>query len=252
MEKLKRYINIVDAGSTKTRIVRLDRDTGQVCGEVTIQGLNPLQMTEEQLRRSFYSSGNSLDYTDSDVAYFGAGCIPGAPTERMERVLKYGCGNHVSVSSDMQGTILSLFGSFGSGIASILGTGSNSALVRKGEIVAKIAPLGYLLGDEGSGASIGKRFLRELLRGNISSDTAKAFYAETNNTSDTIMGSVYHSNVRSLPLNRYFAQFTRFIAGHMDDPCCEAVVKDEFRVFLKIISVGIRIIVVSLWDLQAL
>ena len=74
----------------------------------------------------------------------------------------------VEAEGDMMGAARALFGKK-PGIACILGTGANSCLYDGAKIVMNTPPLGYILGDEGSGAVIGKLFLNGIFKGSLPS-----------------------------------------------------------------------------------
>lgn len=103
------------------------------------------------------------------VYFYGAGCGGTFPeaTEKMVRELRthFGAG-HIEAQTDLLGAARALFGR-GEGVACILGTGSNSCWCRGGEIVENVPPLGYVLGDEGSGAAMGRNLVNGIFKGHI-------------------------------------------------------------------------------------
>ena len=134
----------------------------------------------------------------------------------------------VQVFSDLMGAARALCGRQ-PGIACIMGTGSNSCLYDGEVIQANTPPLGYILGDEGSGASLGKRLLRDLFKGQLPEHLRNLFLQESGYTYPIIINKVYHQPLA----NRFLASLTPFISRHIDEPSlCEMVV-DEFRVFFR-------------------
>ncbi|MDE6371575.1 MAG: ATPase, partial [Duncaniella sp.] len=101
----------------------------------------------------------------TDVWFYGAGCREGQPIENVRRSLagRFKDAN-VSVASDMLGAARAVCGNR-PGIVGILGTGSNSCHYDGMRITANVSPLGYILGDEGSGAVLGKLFLGRMFKG---------------------------------------------------------------------------------------
>ena len=99
------------------------------------------------------------------------------------------CDN-VVVDSDLLGAARALCGDR-EGIACILGTGANSCLYDGHEIVANIPPLGYILGDEGSGAVLGKMFLNAIFKGFLSEEIKQLYLQESSQSYADIIRKVY-------------------------------------------------------------
>lgn len=115
------------------------------------------------------------------------------------------------------------------GIACILGTGANSCLYDGHEIVANIPPLGYILGDEGSGAVLGKMFLNAIFKGFLSEEIKQLYLQESSQSYADIIRKVYREPLA----NRYLATTAKFIAAHEADyPELRTLVKDNFRGFI--------------------
>lgn len=161
---------LVDSGSTKT-------DWCVTCGErrvfVNTKGINPVVQSDDEildiLKTEFLPSlmreGISLRDADSlSVYYYGAGCTK-EKTPRVVSMLRqiFGECASIEVRSDLLAAARALFG-HGEGIACILGTGSNSCLYDGEDIVANTPAMGYILGDEGSGAVLGRIFLNALFK----------------------------------------------------------------------------------------
>jgi len=128
----------------------------------------------------------------------------------------------------MLGAARSLFGDK-PGIAAILGTGSNSCLYNGVDVVCNIPPLGFILGDEGSGASIGKRFLKRLMRKDLSEELLNEFLDEYDLDIPAIYAKVYREN----KANMFLASLTQFISKHIDDIRIRSVVQEEFDIFFE-------------------
>lgn len=218
-----RRIVIVDAGSTKTHARILSRVSGEVEETVSMAAVNPVHLSDEELDNRLSPLATVLR-SDDDVAYFGAGCMPGMPSERVAASLRrIGATGSVTVDSDIVAAALALFGE-NEGIACILGTGSNTAYVSDGEVRSSVPSLGYVLGDEGSGAAIGRRLLRSVLRSELPQELTDAFETETSQTLSDVIENLYR---RPTP-NRYLAQFTYFVAKHIDIREIRQLVRDEF------------------------
>lgn len=150
-------IIIADAGSSKVEWGVVDAATGARTFETP--GINAVMLGEEELRRAF---GEALRGLQADaIYYYGAGCATEAVCAKVERALPR--APRVEVASDMLGAARALCGR-GPGLVLILGTGSNSALYDGRALTANMPPMGFIVGDEGSGASFGRRLLREVYR----------------------------------------------------------------------------------------
>ena len=145
-----------DGGSTKTTWMTEENGTRQL---FRTQGLNPFHQTEDEMRRIINNEllrqeGFPCAAAISYVHFYGAGCtIEKAPLLATILHEFFPASHDVEVGSDILGAARALFHNE-EGIACILGTGSNSCLYDGKEIVANVSPMGYILGDEGSGAPV--------------------------------------------------------------------------------------------------
>lgn len=150
-------IIIADAGSTKVHWAAVEAD-GAV-QTVETPGVNALMMSEAQLREVFSAAiGNRQPEV---VYYYGAGCVSADVCYKVASAFPKGC--YVEVASDMLGAARALFGRE-PGLALIMGTGSNSAFYNGRSLTKNMPPMGFILGDEGSGAAFGKRMVRLAFR----------------------------------------------------------------------------------------
>lgn len=218
---------IADSGSTKTQWVVTD-GTADVA-EFTTKGLNPVMLGIDELRDELSAALVSVSLTHGDsVFFYGAGCVPElCPTVAAVIREVTGC-RHVEVASDMLGAARALCGTE-PGIAAILGTGSNTCYYDGREIVANTPPLGYVLGDEGSGARLGIALANGVLKGYLSAELAAAFAAETGLDKASVIERVY----RRPGANVFLASLTRFIAAHIDRAEVDALVRAEFVRFFS-------------------
>ena len=219
-----------DSGSTKTTWL-LDTNGAEKLYFYT-QGINPFHMDietmesilKEELLPQLQSSGFPID----DIEFYGAGCTA-EKSVILKNILQkiFPSSKSVIVGSDMLGAAKALFNNE-PGIACILGTGSNSCLYDGEKIVENISPMGYILGDEGSGAVIGKTFLNCLYKGKHR-DFINVFETETGLTLLDIINKVYRG---PLP-NRFLASLCPFIHSHLTEQWIEEMVIDCFRKFFE-------------------
>ena len=88
-------------------------------------------------------------------------------------------------------------------------------------------PLGWVLGDEGSGTYIGRQLVGNLLKGLCDESLRQLFFEEERLDYDEIIRRVY----REPYANRFLASFAPFIRTHIDRPEIRELVLRSFRDF---------------------
>lgn len=242
MMNSKQLTLVADSGSTKTDW--MVAETGQT---FHTQGLNPVLMSEEDIVGILQQelvpqldvllpqmvAGCSLS-----VFFYGAGVRPDAEGI-MQRAIARAVGYQelvagrtwaeqpeVRAASDLLGAARALCG-HREGIACILGTGANSCLFDGEQIVANTPALGFILGDEGGGAALGKRFLNAIFKGLLPAAMRDDFLASTGLTLNDVIRRVYRE---PMP-NRFLASTSLYISEHLDVPALRELVKQNFRDF---------------------
>lgn len=219
-----------DSGSTKTTWMVEEN------GRKTLfhtQGLNPFYMTPAEMQsiisRELLSQDGFPDAAQFRKVYFyGAGCTTEkAPLLHDVLASIFLSAKTIEVGSDMLGAAKSLLGN-NEGIACILGTGANSCLYDGQSVIANVSPMGFILGDEGSGAVLGKTFVNLLYKGGHP-DVRDAFEKYSGLTQADIIQCVY----REPTPNRFLASFAPFIKQHLDIAWIEEMVVDCFRLFFQ-------------------
>lgn len=220
-------ILIADGGSTKTdwSVVSGNRETERI----RTRGINPFFQTEEEIsaeiRDNLIPQIRQYDVIEA-VYFYGAGCAFPEKNEILRRSVTHYLPVSVEVGSDLLAAARALCGHY-PGIACILGTGSNSCLYDGKKIVRNISPLGFILGDEGSGAVLGKLLVGDVLKNQLPAALQKAFFAESGLTPVAIMEKVYK---QPFP-NRFLASLSPFLLRHMEEPAVYNLVGDSFRAF---------------------
>ena len=225
---------IADSGSTKT-------DWVLVGGETKVfrtQGLNPIHMTERQMSQIIRAEllpqlGGNVSSIDA-VFFYGAG-VRADMEAKMEQVLAaaihqapFAENGNVSASSDLLGAARALCGQ-SEGIACILGTGSNSCLYDGRSIARNTPALGYVLGDEGSGAVLGRLFLNALFKGRLSEKLMEEFCSWEKTTLSGVIERVYRTPLA----NRWLASLAPFIHEHLSDEGVRPLVVENFVSFFR-------------------
>ena len=217
-------ILIADSGSTKTAWCIIEGENRQF---FYTQGINPYQQSEDdiiaELQRALVPEVRSAEA----IYFYGAGCTAEkAPVVASALRRSISTDADIYVDSDMLGAARSLCGRE-SGVVCILGTGSNSCLYDGTELVSNVSPLGYVLGDEGSGAYIGKRLVGNCLKRQFSEEVCRLFSEEIQLSTASIVNKVYRE---PFP-NRFLASLSPFCSRHRDLPEIHAFLVDCFREF---------------------
>ena len=222
-------ILIADSGSTKTDWVL--HDSNSIVARVKTQGLNPtLQESEEiyNILKEELADKISSDAPDT-IYFYGAGCAYEGANERMRTALsKIFTTKKIEINSDLLAAARALCG-HEEGIACILGTGSNSCLFNGKKIVENTPSLGYILGDEGSGAYLGRQIVSDCIKKQLPAAICKKFLTQYNLTIAGILERVYHE---PLP-NRYLASFAPFLAENRNNAEIKALLKHCFTLFFQ-------------------
>ena len=227
---------IADSGSTKTdwALTGIDPSPRRVPAATRFhtQGINPFHQSDNEIRQILHQE--LLPYLSTEnvshVYFYGSGVRPEkeAPMAQLLREM-FSCAEVVEAHSDLLGAARALCG-HDCGIASILGTGANSCLYDGENVLLHTPALGYILGDEGSGAVLGKRFLHDLYCGLLSEDLKAEFEKNTKLTLPEIINRVYRQPLA----NRFLASLTEFIHDHLSDPAVEDLVRQSFIDFIRI------------------
>ncbi len=219
---------IADSGSTKTAW-KLISSSGSV-KNIKTSGLNPFFRTEEDMFQELEKHLLPETGTDIQQVYFyGAGVVNDEKGEIVKRAIKRIYTNSsVEAHSDVLGAARALMGN-NAGIACILGTGSNACLYDGEKITGGVSPLGYILGDEGSGAVMGRKllgdFFKDMMPGSLHDEFAKRF----NLTKEEALDRVY----RGERPNKFMARFTPFLSEHANSAYCQEFVQQNFMEFFE-------------------
>lgn len=229
---------IVDSGSTKTSwcfAFLPDTKSADGARTVTTEGLNPAVMSAEEVEEKIAKALNhclqslSISAADVDnVFFYGAGCIAGRAGVVSESIQSILVDARIYVADDLLGAARALCG-HKAGIACILGTGSNSCLYDGKNIVAHTPALGYVLGDEGSGAVLGRKFLNAVLKQTLHENIRKRFLQESGLDMAEVINRVY----RSPAPNRFLASMSKYIHGYLDEKEVRDIVIENFEDFIR-------------------
>jgi N-acetylmuramic acid 6-phosphate etherase len=221
-------ILIADSGSTNTDWRLID---GKKIRSLSTRGINPYHSSEQEIEEEL----GLLDFKGEEaniheIYFYGSGVANEEMKTLIHRSLQKRIGVHpyIQVQDDLLGVARALFQD-GSGIACILGTGSNSGLYKDGKISDKVPAMGYSLGDEGGGADIGKRLVNALHKRNLSDHLREAIVSKEGLSMDQILENVYNKP----HANRYLASLTKIAAKYIDQQEIREIVHAAFEDFIE-------------------
>ena len=212
-------ILIAETGSTRTEWTLTEGR--QLINSLFTDGINPFFQTRREISRSVRLGLPEEFFKKKleQVYYYGAGCSSEEKKKIIRASLVAQFKTPVQVESDLLAAARGLF-LREAGIACILGTGSNSCFYDGATILKNVRSGGYILGDEGSGAAMGRVFMSDVLKGIAPVELAEDFFDKFRITSDDVMDLVYN---RPFP-NRFLATVAYFLADHQEsDYACQVI-----------------------------
>ena len=163
------------------------------------------------------------------IYFYGAGIVSEEQSGKMSGILRdFFPGASVECASDLLAAARALWGD-SPGIVAILGTGSNSCSYNGNYITGNVRPGGYILGDEGGGAALGKRFISDYVKGLVPENLARKFEERYPLKYSDIVNSVY----RGPNPAGFLASFAPFIIeAAYTDAYAGNLVSDNLRSFI--------------------
>ncbi|MDR1402850.1 MAG: ATPase [Tannerellaceae bacterium] len=219
-------ILLADSGSTKTewRIT----DKGKSIKRILAPGMNPYFQQPDEIGKVIEQKllPEINGFAIEAVYFYGAGCAVPEKNRLIRDAIRHYLPCPVEVCSDLTGAARALCGKQ-AGIACILGTGSNSCFYDGKDIVRNISPLGFILGDEGSGAVLGKLLVGDCLKNQLPLHLKNKFIKQFRLTPEAVLEHVYK---QPFP-NRYLAGFSKFLIQNIKEPALYNLAYNSFRSF---------------------
>ena len=218
---------IADSGATKAEWCLLQ---GKKKKTIFTQGISPYFFDTAQitniLEKELLPSLKGIQV--DEVYYYGTGCINPNNNEIVKRSIKniFKELTKVEVTHDVMAAARALYAD-DKGVACILGTGSSSCYYNGKKIVVNKPGLGYVLGDEGSGAYLGKKVLQYYLYNTFDEELTGRFNVKYNIGTTDILESVYKKPLA----NRYLASFTPFLSENRGHYMIENIIEDALNDF---------------------
>jgi len=221
-------ILVADSGSTKTEWKVINGTIPQE--SVITAGINPYFLSENEIYQLLEKELASLNgKVFRKIYFYGTGCNSEAKNNVVRRAIaRFSTTDEIFIGSDLLGAARSLCQN-SPGIACIMGTGSNSCYYDGKVIVSNVAPLGYILGDEGCGAVIGRKLVSAVLKKQVHPSIVNTFFVTYKITPSEILESVY---MKPFP-NRFLGQFALFIADNIHIPELQEIITTSFDEFIR-------------------
>ncbi|HSU27653.1 MAG TPA: hypothetical protein VLJ68_04680 [Chitinophagaceae bacterium] len=217
---------IADSGATKAEWCLVSNGKTQT---VFTQGISPYFLNADQISALLQKElvPKIRKAKPGEIYYYGTGCANPANARLVRKAIQSVFPEaEIAVNHDLMAAARALCGKK-KGIACILGTGSNSCYFDGKKIVRNSPGLGYVLGDEGSGAYLGKKVVQHYLYDIFDEDLRSRFDAMYTTTAPEILENVYK---KPLP-NRYLAGFTHFLAKNRGHYMIENIIQDGLNDF---------------------
>ena len=217
---------IADSGSTKTSW-RIIRSTRRIIPLET-SGINPFFRTSENIVEELRKELLPYSKEIKEVHFYGAGIINQKKAATITNALQQIYGEiFIEAHSDVLGAARSV-GKNEAGIICILGTGSNACYYDGNEIADGIPPLGFIFGDEGSGAVMGKNLLGDYFKRIMPAGLRAKFQNRFGIVKEEVLEKIYG---KERP-NRFLAGFTLFLSENYGDNYCREFVRKNLSAFV--------------------
>lgn len=222
-------ILIADSGSTKTDWRICQTNTTPL--SFSTKGLNPHFTTTEDIQKEItHNFPKHIAPADIQTIYFyGAGCKAESSKQTLSVSFATLFPNAMSViETDLVGAARALLGNK-QGIAAILGTGMNIGYWDGSAIHSYSPSLGYILGDEGSGAYMGKKLMQAYFYNDLPADIMQDFTQTYRLSIEELIQKVYKEQYP----NQFLASFVPFLEKHMHHSDISNIIRDAFRDFIQ-------------------
>lgn len=219
---------LVDSGATKANWVAVS--AGKIVHQLQTQGISPYFLSDEGIVDILREVRRSIPEPVQELYFYSTGCKAEDQKRRMNQLLRlmFQEATQVQVETDMFAAARAA-AQREAGIVCILGTGSNACRYDGQQIVETAGGLGFILGDEGSGAAIGKELIRSFLNREMPEALCEELNKQYHLTRDNILQSVYQ-----LPYpNRFLATFAPFAFEYRKEPSIRGVLDRQFSLFFK-------------------
>ena len=223
-------ILIVESGATKSDWRVISKD-GKEMKRIITEGINVSTMKSDTIKNIISETADQLAQDCiSEIYFYTAGVVTQEIAGELKSILKKAIPDATcDIQNDLTAAARAVCG-HSTGIAAILGTGSNSCLFDGEKIIQRVYSCGYILGDEGSAATLGKLFIADFLKGLVPAEIAANFAARYDSDYATIVQNVYRSETTP---SGYLGSLAPFIMEHYDNDYIRELVEGNFRAFIR-------------------
>lgn len=222
-------IAIIESGATKSDWRIIGPEGG--CQRFLLPGMNVSAMSTDTVTGIILQAKEMIAHPEAltSIHLYIAGVVTAPIRDAISRAFRALSETaKVEIQSDLVAAARAVC-TEGSGIVAILGTGSNSCQFENGVITRQVRSGGFILGDEGSAATLGKIFISDFLKGLVPEDVAEDFRSKYPSDYSSIVQSVYH-NAEGSP-SAYLGSLAPFILSHRDDPLIRSMIERNFQDF---------------------
>lgn len=224
---------IIDSGATKGDW-RVISPSGKEVARILTKGTNVSTMKMETIYRIISDATGlirDLRHKIENIYFYTAGVItPEIAASLTSAFQKIFPSAKVEIANDLIAAARAACGR-DCGIVAILGTGSNSCLWDGENITQTVRSGGFILGDEGSAATLGKTFIADLIKGLVPEYIAEDFGKEYDSSYETIVENVYRSKTSP---SSYLGGLAPFIMRYYEkDQYMRNLVDNNFRAFIQ-------------------
>ena len=219
---------IVESGATKSEWRVLGED-GREVKRFLRAGTNVSSMKMEDIKSTIADAiaSEGLEKAAGFYLYTAGVVTPDIADELENHIWSLAHFDDIEIHNDLMGAARGACG-HEPGIAAILGTGSNTCFYDGSTISQKVYSGGYVIGDDGSGAALGKLFLADFIKGLVPETIASDFAKEFDASYPGIVQGVY----RSASPSGYLGSLAPFILRHYSHPYAKALVDKNFQAFI--------------------
>ena len=227
---LNNNIILVESGATKSDWRVLDK-FGNVTGQALFPGMNLSTMRMEDILGVITEAFESEVFSGSfrGLYLYAAGVVTDSVRDTLSsHIRRLADIAEVDIEDDLTGAARAVCG-HSSGIAAILGTGSNACFFDGVSVHREVYSGGYILGDEGSAATLGRLFLADYLKGLVPEDIVRKFGESFDTSYSAIIDVVYHSASPSA----FLGSLAPFLAENKKDPYVLGLIRNNFKAYIE-------------------
>jgi glucosamine kinase len=224
---MKRLL-LIDSGATKADWAALTPDRAPQRFQTV--GIHPFFLSEDAIRSALQQARHMAGAEADQIFFYGTGCKAESSRRELQALFRavFPKAEDIEIETDVLGAARALCGSK-PGIACILGTGSNSVWYDGSSVVQNAGGLGYILGDEGSGAVLGRELIVAWLNRELPPELLPAFESGYPVSKEEVILAVYRSETPS----RFLASFAPFLSRHIGHPFAADLVQRQFELFVR-------------------